>query len=88
MGVPLPWPSFVLDDMINLAWPELILKKKSNSNFYHAVRESVVMGKMLTGHVPSNLNFVGLLTKIFFESLHTCLVGRIFDNIYDVYLKK
>ncbi len=31
-----------------------MLKKKSNSICYHAVRESVAMGEYLTGHIGTN----------------------------------
>eukprot|EP00978_Attheya_sp_CCMP212_P021099 scaffold61252_cov61-Attheya_sp.AAC.2 len=43
---------------------ESVLKKKSNSIFYHAVRESVVMGESLTAHVPTALNPANLCTKV------------------------
>ena len=33
--------------------PESILKKKSNSICYHAVKEPVAMGGSLTGHVKT-----------------------------------
>ena len=87
MGVPVPGPSFVLGDnqyvIFNTSRPESALKKKSNSICYHAVRESVAMGKMFTGHVPSKLNLANLLTKVLFGSLHRTLVGRIVKDIYD-----
>ena len=48
----------------NTQRPESTLKKKSNSICYHAVRESVAMHEMLTGHVPSGDNPSDLATKI------------------------
>ena len=58
-----------------------MLKKKSNSIFYHAVRESVAMGEMLTGHMSSNMTLSDLLTKVLFNSLHKTLVSRIIADI-------
>ena len=89
IGVLVPGPSFVLGDnqsvISNTSQPESTLKNKSNSICYHAVRESVAMGEMLTGHVPSKLNLADLLTKVLFGSLHRTLVGRIVEDIYDTF---
>jgi hypothetical protein len=56
MGVTLRGPNFVYgDDMSvvhNTQRPESVLKKKSNSICYHAVRESAAMGESIIGHVP------------------------------------
>ena len=46
--------------------PESTLKKKSNSIFYHAVRESVTMGDSLTGHVGTNKNCADFSTKVLY----------------------
>ena len=35
----------------NTLHPESQLKKKSNSICYHAVREAMAMGELLTGHI-------------------------------------
>jgi hypothetical protein len=57
MGVVLSGPTFVYGDNMfivqNTQRPESVLKKKSNSVCYHAVRESSAMGESLIGHVPS-----------------------------------
>ena len=57
MGVEIFGPSYIYVDNMsvihNTQWPELTLKKKSNSVCYHAVHESVAMGESLTGHVSS-----------------------------------
>jgi hypothetical protein len=49
MGVPLTGPSFIYGDnksqVTNSSRPESTLKKKCNSACYHAIRESVAMGK-------------------------------------------
>jgi hypothetical protein len=57
MGVALSGPTFVYGDNMsvvhNTQRTESVLKKKSNSICYHAVRESDAMGESLIGHVPS-----------------------------------
>ena len=47
----------------NTQHPESQHKKKSNSICYHAVREAVAMGEMLTGHVKTDENPADILTK-------------------------
>ena len=44
--------------------PESQLEKKSNTIFYHVVREAVAMGELLTGHVKTDENLADLLTKV------------------------
>eukprot|EP00978_Attheya_sp_CCMP212_P018507 scaffold50675_cov69-Attheya_sp.AAC.4 len=48
----------------NTQRPESVLKKKSNSICYHAIRESVAMGESLTTHVPTALNPANICTKV------------------------
>jgi hypothetical protein len=68
MGVPLSGPSFIYGDNMsvvhNTQRPESVLKKKSNSVCYHAVREAVAMGECLIGHVPTHDNPADICTKI------------------------
>ena len=68
MGVELSGPSFIYGDNMsvihNTQRPESMLKKKSNSICYHAVRESVAMGESLTGHVKMAENPTDLATKV------------------------
>jgi hypothetical protein len=68
MGVVLSGPTFVYGDNMYVAhnthWPEYVLKKKSNSIFYHAVRESTAMGESIIGHVPSVENPADICTNI------------------------
>ena len=49
----------------NTQSPESTLKKKSHSICYHAIRESVAMGEILTGHVRSEDNPADIATKLF-----------------------
>ena len=68
MGVPLMGATVVYGDNMsvihNTQHPELTLKKKSNSICYHAVRESVAMGEIITAHLPTELNPADLATKV------------------------
>jgi hypothetical protein len=68
MGVALSGPIFVYGDNMSVVHNtqrlESILKKKSNSIFYHAVRESAAMGKSIIGHVPSVENPDDICTKV------------------------
>ena len=68
MGVPIEGPTYTYGDNMsvihNTSNPESTLKKKSNSICYHAVRESVAMGEMMTAHVKSQNNLADLATKV------------------------
>jgi hypothetical protein len=68
MGVALSGPTFVYGDNMyvvhNTHRPESVLKKKSNSIFYHAVRESSAMVESIIGHVPSVDNPAEIFTKV------------------------
>ena len=68
MGVPIDSPAYVYGDNMsvihNTQRPESMLKKKSNSICYHAVRESVAMNEILTGHIASEHNPADIATKL------------------------
>jgi hypothetical protein len=68
MGVPISGPTYIYGDNMsvihNTQRPESVLKKKSNSICYHAIRESVAMGESITAHVRTELNPADLCTKI------------------------
>ena len=68
MGVEISGPTYTYGDNMsvihNTQRPESTLKKKSNSICYHACREAVAMGEMLTTHIPTALNPADLATKI------------------------
>ena len=66
----------------NSSKPESVLRKKSNSVCYHAVRESVAMGESLVGHIPSKESVADLLTKVLYEHKRRYLVSNI---LYDVH---
>jgi hypothetical protein len=69
MGVQINGPSYIYGNNMsvihNTRWPELTLKKKSNSVCYHMVCESVATGESLTGHISMHDNPVDICTKIF-----------------------
>jgi hypothetical protein len=68
MGVALSGPTFVYGDNIyvvhNTQRPESVLKKKSNSICYHAIRESAAMEESIIGQVPSVDNPDDICTKV------------------------
>jgi hypothetical protein len=68
MGVALSGPTFVYGDNMSVVYntqrPESVLKKKSNSICYHAVRESAAMVESIVGHVPSVDNPADICTKV------------------------
>ena len=68
MGVPIEGPTHIYGENMstihNTQCPESQLKKKSNSICYHAVREAVAMGELLTGHVRTDENLADILTKV------------------------
>ena len=68
MGIEINGPSYISGDNMsvihNTHRPESLLRKKSNSICYHAVREAVAMGECLTGHVRSEHNPADICTKV------------------------
>jgi hypothetical protein len=60
-----------------------MLKKKSNSICYHAVRELVAMGEPLTGHIGTNENIGDLATKVLYGQKRWYLVSQLLYDIYD-----
>ena len=88
MGVPLTGPTYVYGDNMsvihNTQRPESTLKKKSNSICYHAMRESVAMGEILTCHIPSTQNPSDICTKVIpAGQKRDHLVGLILYNLTD-----
>jgi hypothetical protein len=68
MGVILSGPIYVNGDNMSVVHNtqrlESVLKKKSNSICYHAVRESAAMGESIIGHVPSVDYPADICTKV------------------------
>ena len=67
MGIPILALSCIYGDNMSVlhssSRPESVLRKKSNSVYYHAGCESVAMGESLVGHLPSKENIADLLKK-------------------------
>jgi hypothetical protein len=68
MDMALSGPTFFYGDNMyvvhNTQRSESVLKKKSNSICYHAVREPAAMGESIIGHVPSVDNPADICTKV------------------------
>ena len=68
MGIEITGPTYACGDNMsvihNTQRPESVLKKKSNSTCYHAIRESVAMGETLTAHIRSEFNPADICTKV------------------------
>ena len=68
IGVPVTGPTYTYGDHISVIYntqrPESTLRKKSNSIYYHAIRESVAMGKMVTAHIRTTENVANFGTKV------------------------
>jgi hypothetical protein len=87
MGVGISGPSYIYGDNMsvihNTQRPESMLKKKSNSICYHAVRESVAMGESLTAHIGTNENVGDLATKVLYGQKRRYMVSQLLYDIYD-----
>jgi hypothetical protein len=62
--------------------------KKNLSICYHAVREAVLMGEILTSHVRTENNFSGFMTKVTYGRKRRHLVGSVLFDIYDDHSNK
>ena len=86
MGVPLDGPSYVYGDNMSVInstqKPESVLKKKSNSICYHAIREAVAMGEILTTHIAKGENVADLATKVIMnQPKRDYLIGKLLFDI-------
>jgi hypothetical protein len=88
-GSRISGPSYIYGDNMtvihNTQRPESMLKKKSNSICYHAVRKSVAMGESLTGHIGMNENVGDLATKVLYWQKRRYMVSQLLYDIYDDY---
>ena len=60
-----------------------MLKKKSNSIYYHTVRKSVAMGESLTGHIGKNKNLGNIAMKVLYGQKQRYMVSQLLYDIYD-----
>jgi 3-hydroxyisobutyrate dehydrogenase-like beta-hydroxyacid dehydrogenase len=67
MGVPIDGVTYMYCDNMsvvnNTTSPESVLKKKSNSIAYHAVREAVAMCEIIIAYIPTDDIVADLMTK-------------------------
>ena len=70
MGVPIEEPLYIYGyNMLvihNTQKPGSTMKKKSNSIFYHTMRDIVATVESLTNHIPTGDSFAYLLTKVLY----------------------
>ena len=87
LGVPIYTPLFIYGVNMSVTYntqrPESTLREKSNSVFYHVMRESVVMGYSMTTHIPKNYNPSDLMTKVIVVQERQNYTGNILYYIYD-----
>ena len=87
MGVAIDGPSYVYGDNMsvihNTSKPESTLKKKSNEICYHAVREAVAMGEMVTAHIDTKMNPADLATKIIKTAAQRLHLASMVLHYYD-----
>ena len=80
-------PSCIHEDNMSVVYntsrSEMVLKKTDHSVCYHAVCESVAMGKSLVGHLPSSENITNLMTKVTCGQKRRYLVSNILFDVYD-----
>jgi hypothetical protein len=92
MGIPLSGPTYIYGDnksqVTNSSRPELTLKKKCNSICYHAIRESVAMGKTLLTHIRTGENLADFLTKTTSGAKRRKLASGVLHDIYNDFPKQ
>ena len=87
MGIPISSPSYIYGDNMsvvhNTSRPESAFRKKSNSVYYHAIHESVAIGKPLVGCIPNNENVADLMTKVFCWQKRRYLISYTLYDVHD-----
>ena len=89
MGVSISGWSYICGDNIlvihNTHRLEYNLKKKSNSICYHAVCESISIGKSLTGHIGTSKSCADVATNVLYGGKRRFHVSNLLYNIYDYF---
>ena len=87
MGVPFNGPSLVQGDkmsvILNSSRPQSTLTKKSNSIFYHAVREAVAMDEFMVGNISTHDKYSDILTKMTHGGKRVKLASGVIWYFYD-----
>ena len=67
MGIPVNAPAYIFGDnqsvLCNTTMPDSTLKKKTNSIYYHLIREGAARDEWQTAYVNTHDNKADLLTK-------------------------
>ncbi len=88
-GIGISGPSYIYGNNMSVIYntqrPEPMLKKKSNSICYHTIRESVVMGESLTGHIGTNEIVSDLATKVLYGQKRQFMISQL---LYDIYTER
>jgi len=88
-GIGISGPSYIYGNNMsvihNTQRPEPMLKKKSNSICYHTIRESVVMGESLMGHIGTNEIIGDLATKVLYGQKWQYMISQL---LYDIYTER
>ena len=89
MGILIFDPSYVHGDNVstvqNTSRQESVLRKRSNSVYYHAVHELVALGEFLVGHISRKENVADSMKKVLFGQKRKYLVSKILYDIHDVH---
>ena len=84
MGIQINGPIYVFGDnkavLVNLAVPNSVSKKKSNSIAYHFVREGTASDEWRTTYVQSENNIAEMLTKPLGAKKRQRFLGMIFHH--------
>ena len=68
MGIPINEPTYIYEGdnmsvICNISKPELTLRKKADSIYYHYTRENVAADEYQTGHISTHENCADIATK-------------------------
>ena len=87
MGIPISSPSYIHWDNMsvvhNIYRSKSVFRKKSNSVCYHVVCESVALGRLSVGHIPSSENVADLMEKVLCRQRRKYMVSNILYDIHD-----
>ena len=68
MGIPINGPMYVYCNNISVVYnkslPASLLKKKSKTIAYHAVREAAAMKEVVVTHISTDENVLDLMTNV------------------------
>ena len=87
MGIPISGPSYTYGDNMsvvhNTSRPKSVLRKKSNSVYYHTLYKSVAMRESVVGHILSKENATDLRIKVLYGQKRRYLVSNVLYDRHD-----